>query len=109
MLPEIVRWIASIVATVCLLAATAVGPVHDPRSAAAERQPQLVPAHAPALAVAQRRDGARSDLRLAPFALSAPTELPAPPRTRVAGAPCVIADLVSALQPAPRARGPPRA
>jgi hypothetical protein len=102
------RWIASIVATVCLLAAGGVRPAPDLRSGH-QRDVRLAPASAPAAAVAtHRRDGARADLRLAPFALAASTEPPVPPPARIAAVACTLDDVSGATPPPPCSRGPPR-
>jgi len=102
------RWIASIVAAVCLLAAGGVRPAYELRSGH-QRDARLLPATAPAAAIAtHRRDGARSDLRLAAFALPASSELPAPPPARIAAVACLVDDVAVATPPAPCSRGPPR-
>jgi len=102
------RWIASIVAAVCLLAAGGVRPAPELRSGH-QRDARLVPATAPAAGVAtHRRDGARSDLRLAPFALPASAELPVPPPARIAAVACIRDDVSVATPPSPCSRGPPR-
>jgi hypothetical protein len=102
------RWIASIVATLCLVAAGGVRPALDLRSGH-QRDVRLAPATAPAVALAtHRRDGARSDLRLAPFAVPAASELPAPRPAHIAAVACSLDDVSTATPPPPCSRGPPR-
>lgn len=100
------RWLATLVTVVCLLAASG-GRVEshgarDPDAARIQASPAL------AAWLAPRREGARPDQRLPLYTVPAPSLVQAPATSVAAGAARTVVDLFELPPPAPSARGPPR-
>ena len=98
------RWIASLVTAVCLLA---VGGARPERAGARDSDVARIQASPAVVAwLAPRRD-ARPDQRLPLFTLPSQPEARLPAAAVASAVPRVVVDLVDLPPPAPSARGPP--